>query len=173
VLSIKFYRSRGALGAQVITRTDGRALGVVAHLFVDPRALAVVSLSLRAKGLGGGAAGNMPLAALCQARGSTLPSVPALPDLLNLLRTSTHVQRCPVDSALGSLPGVEVHSRCAFCGCWRLHLRLQLQLTRSGYDDTLANSSVRCCTALVRHRLWPGCHSQWHSEAGLCVPWIA
>ena len=54
--------------AQVITRTDGRALGVIAHLYVDPRALAVVSLSLRAKGLGGGAAGNMPLAALCQAR---------------------------------------------------------------------------------------------------------
>ena len=53
---------------QVITRTDGRALGVIAHLYVDPRALAVVSLSLRAKGLGGGAAGNMPLAALCQAR---------------------------------------------------------------------------------------------------------
>ena len=54
--------------AQVITRTDGRALGVIAHLYVDPRALEVVSLSLRAKGLGGGAAGNMPLAALCQAR---------------------------------------------------------------------------------------------------------
>lgn len=52
----------------MITRTDGRALGVIAHLYVDPRALAVVSLSLRAKGLGGGAAGNMPLAALCQAR---------------------------------------------------------------------------------------------------------
>ena len=62
-------RSRSMVGgAQVITRTDGRALGVIAHLYVDPRALAVVSLSLRAKGLGGSAAGNMPLAALCQAR---------------------------------------------------------------------------------------------------------
>ena len=60
-------------GPQVITRTDGRALGVIAHLYVDPRALAVVSLSLRAKGLGGGAAGNMPLAALCQARAHRAP----------------------------------------------------------------------------------------------------
>ena len=65
----------------MITRTDGRALGVIAHLYVDPRALAVVSLSLRAKGLGGGAAGNMPLAALCQARDRLKSSLPASTDV--------------------------------------------------------------------------------------------
>ena len=88
--------------AQVITRTDGRALGVIAHLYVDPRALAVVSLSLRAKGLGGGAAGNVPLAALCQ----------VCPAERQRKVCCTQASLCCVQKKGGALPAACLQGRC-------------------------------------------------------------
>ena len=63
---------------QVIARTSGRCLGVVDHMYIDPRTLRVASVDLRPKGLAAaagldldgarssGRARNLPLATLCQ-----------------------------------------------------------------------------------------------------------
>ena len=56
-------------GVQVITRTSGLQLGVIAHFLVHPRTAAVMFLALRTKGLGGAETGGLvPLAALFQVR---------------------------------------------------------------------------------------------------------